>query len=64
MNQVVDQSNNESLLDPFAGEFAYRFNIPVICHSLIEPPGLLDIQKNDFNNRILLEVLSSHSLSK
>jgi len=61
MTESMEQAIIESTPDPFAGEFFYRFVVPVGCQQISENPDIHEIQKLDFSNRILLEVLNSSS---
>jgi len=59
MTQCVDEKNSESSPDPFAGEFTCRFCVPLACQKLSSVPHAQEIQKLDYSNRVLLEVLNA-----
>ena len=59
MIECFDPIKTDSSEDLFAGEFIYRFSVPVVIQVLSDVPQAQEAQNIDFSNRILLEVLNT-----
>jgi len=63
MTQYIDQNDGDEADQVFAGKFYYRFCVPVACKKLQDAPHIHEVNKLDFSNRVLLEVLNTSTPS-